>query len=101
MLHQMYDSNLISHLMSLNAKSIIIFGSAIKGDWYKNSDIDIFILSKAKKPNLIPYEKKLKRNIEIHQFKSKKEIDNIRTGLFNNILDGYIIKGSISEIIEV
>ncbi len=44
-LEQLHKSGLISKLLSLNkAKTVIIFGSTIKGDWYKDSDIDIFVL---------------------------------------------------------
>src|SRR3990167_3004843 len=40
-LEQLHQSGLIAKLLSLqNAKTIIIFGSMSKGDWYKDSDVD-------------------------------------------------------------
>ena len=43
-LEQLHVSQLIPELLSLTtAKTIIFFGSIIRGDWYKNSDIDIFV----------------------------------------------------------
>src|SRR3989344_3583985 len=64
-LEQFYDSGLISQLLSLRkAKTIILFGSMIKGDWYKDSDIDIFIYGDAIGLNKNLYEVKLNRKIE-------------------------------------
>src|SRR3989344_7541295 len=43
-LEQLHKSGLISQFLSLkNVRTVIIFGSFIKGDWYKDSDIDVFI----------------------------------------------------------
>ena len=44
-LEQLHRSGLIPKLLSLkNAKTIILFGSIVRGDWYKDSDVDIFVL---------------------------------------------------------
>ncbi len=44
LLDKLHSVGLISKLLSINeAKTIIIFGSVVKGDWYKDSDIDIFV----------------------------------------------------------
>ena len=88
-------------LSSKNARTIIIFGSIIRGDWYKISDIDIFIFGNLDDFDKNLYELKLKRTIELHIFEDKKEIDDVRTGLINNIINGYIIKGKIQDIVEV
>ena len=101
-LEQLYHSGLIAELLSLEkAKAIIFFGSMIKGDWYKDSDIDIFILGSASTFNKHTYEHNLGRNIELHLFENKKEIHAVKTGLIKNIINGYIIKGQIQDIIEV
>ena len=102
MLNKLYESGLINHLLSLQkAKSIIIFGSIARGDWYKGSDIDIFIFGDAKGIEKNKYEIKLHRDIELHVFDSKKEIKAVKTGLINNIINGFIIKGNIQEFAEV
>ncbi len=102
MINKLYSSGLIGYLLSLEgAKTIIIFGSIAKGDWYKDSDIDIFILGKTKNIEKHKYELNLKRDIELHVFESKAEIKKIRTGLIKNIANGYVVKGSVLDVVEV
>ena len=101
-LEQLYKSGLIQHLLSLkNAKTVIIFGSVIRGDWYKDSDIDIFIFGNADDLDKNIYELKLGKNIELHIFENKKEIREVKTGLIRNIINGYLVKGQIQDIAEV
>ncbi len=101
-LEQLYKSGLISRLLSLKgAKAVIIFGSIIRGDWYKDSDIDIFIYGNANEFDKNYYESKLGRNIELHTFEDKREIKEVKTGLIKNVINGYIIKGQIQDIAEV
>jgi predicted nucleotidyltransferase len=102
MLNQLYKSGLIQDLTCLNnAKTIILFGSTAKGDWYKDSDIDLFIFGSTKGFDKHKYEKILKRNIETHTFEDKDEIKEVRTGLIKNVINGYVIKGSIQDFAEV
>src|SRR3989344_808266 len=92
-LEQLHKSGLIPKLLSLKtAKTIILFGSIAKGDWYKNSDIDIFIFGDIPDFDKNLYEIKLNKNIELHIFQNKEEIEEIKTGLIKNIINGYIIK---------
>jgi predicted nucleotidyltransferase len=101
-LEQLYQSGLIVQLINLkNAKVIIIFGSMAKGDWYKDSDIDIFIYGSPKGLEKEKYEKKLKKSIELHVFESKKEIKEVKTGLMSNVVNGYIIKGQIQDFAQI
>lgn len=101
-INKLYESGLISHLLSLkDAKTVILFGSMAKGDWYKESDIDIFILGKPKEIEKNKYELKLHRDIQLHIFNTKKEINKIKTGLIKNVINGHIIKGSIQDIAQV
>ncbi len=101
-LEQFHECGLIPKLISLqNAKTIIIFGSMIKGDWYKESDIDIFVFGEMDDFDKKSFERKLKRNIELHVFQSKIEIKQVKTGLTQNIINGYIVKGQIQDIVEV
>lgn len=101
-LEQLHKSGLTPKLLSLKtAKTAIIFGSIARGDWYKDSDIDIFIFGNLTDFNKKLYELKLHRHIELHIFKNKKEIKEIKTGLIRNIVNGYIIKGQIQDFVEI
>jgi len=98
---QLYSSGLVSHLLSLEgAKTVIIFGSMAKGDWYRDSDVDIFVYGKVGKLDKHVYEMRLKRSIDLHIFERKSEISGIKTGLMQSIINGYVVKGSIQDIIK-
>lgn len=101
-LKQFHDKGLLPKLFSLNeVKTIIIFGSSIKGDWYKDSDIDIFMYGDSNDFNKELYELKLKKHIELHVFKDKKDLGDVKTGLIKNIMNGYVVKGQIQDLAEV
>lgn len=101
-LEQLHKSGLISKLLSLNkVKTIIIFGSIIRGDWYKDSDIDIFVFGDISDFDKKVYERKLNKNIELHIFENKEEITEVRTGLIKNIINGYVLKGRIQDFAKV
>ncbi len=98
-LEQIYKSGLIQGLMTIKgAKTIIIFGSMITGFWYRDSDVDLFILGNADGFDKTIYESKLKRNIELHIFENKKELQEVKTGLIKNVINGYLVKGKIQDI---
>ena len=102
MLTKLYQSGLIKDLITLEkAKTVVLFGSIARGDWYKGSDIDIFIYGTSKGFEKHKYELKLHRNIELHVFETKDEIKKVKSGLINNVINGYIIKGGIQDIAEV
>lgn len=101
-LDQLHKCGLMAKLLSLTkAKTIILFGSIVKGDWYKDSDIDIFVFGEVSDFDKNIYELKLKKNIELHVFQNKGEIEEVRTGLIKNIINGYVLKGQIQDIAEV
>ncbi|MFC1800467.1 nucleotidyltransferase domain-containing protein [Nanoarchaeota archaeon] len=101
-INQLYQSGLIDHLMGLKrVKTAIVFGSIPRGDWYKDSDVDLFILGDAKGIDKHKYELKLKRDIELHVFSSNKDVKRVRTGLIKNVVNGYIVKGTIQDFAEV
>ena len=77
---------------------MVIFGSIARGDWYKSSDIDIFVYGRAEELNKSLYESRLKRSIEIHEFESRKELKEVKTGLLANVLNGYLVKGQMQDI---
>jgi predicted nucleotidyltransferase len=101
-LEQLHKSGLIARILSIKtAKTAILFGSIMRGDWYKDSDIDIFIFGNLPDFDKKAYEQKLHRNIELHIFESKEEIHEVKTGLIKNIINGYVLKGQIQDFAEV
>lgn len=101
-LEQLHKSGLIPKLLSLKeAKTVILFGSIIKGDWYKGADIDIFIFGDIPDFDKKVYEHKLQKSIELHVFQNRREINAVKTGLIKNVINGYVIKGQIQDIAEV
>ncbi len=72
---------------------IYLFGSFSKAEINKNSDIDIAIFTISEKiVNLSKFEQKIKRRIEIFQFKDIKFVKNKE--LLGNILEGYLLSGN-------
>lgn len=100
-LEQLHKSGLISELLSLDAKTIIIFGSTIKGDWYKGSDIDIFVFGNSSDFDKTVYERRMNKHIELHIFENRRDLTCIKTGLINNVVNGYVVKGQIQDIVKV
>lgn len=102
MLEKLHKSGLIPKLLSMpNIKTAILFGSTVKGDWYKDSDIDIFIYGDIREFNKSTYESKLGKHIELHNFLDKKEIEQVKSSLIKNVINGYVIKGQIQDIAQV
>jgi len=101
-LNQLHTSGLIPKLLRQEtAKTIILFGSMAKGDWYKDSDIDIFVFGSLSNLNKNAYERKLQKHIEMHIFQSKEELDEVKTGLLKNVINGYVLKGQIQDFAKV
>lgn len=92
------SSGLFDHLASLeNAKVVVLFGSFSRSDWYKDSDVDIFIYGKDDAFEQGKYELKLKREIQVHMAKDKKDLKRIDK-MLPYIVSGYFIKGSIQDL---
>jgi len=88
---RLHDTGLIEHIdNSCFPKVIILFGSASMGEDTENSDIDIYVNSKAKKLNLEKYEKALKRKVNIL---FEEDFNKINKELKNNIINGTIMEG--------
>lgn len=106
-LQKLYETGLIQELNRLkNAKTIIIFGSYMRTDWNTNSDVDVFIYGESEDFEFGRFWKGLgfqgkSREIQVHTFHSKKEMEEVRSGLLKNVLQGYIVKGDIYEVMEV
>lgn len=92
MINRLYKNKLIDHLNNnFNPSLIIIFGSVRKGEYDKDSDVDIFIEStKNIKIDLSNFEKKLNHKIQLFIYKDIKELPN---NLFNNVINGIKLAG--------
>lgn len=92
MIDKIYCSGLLDFInQELNPSLIIVFGSVRKGEYEKESDIDLFIESSVdKKLNLELYEKKIGH--KIHLF-VEKNIKILPPNLFKNVINGIKIGG--------
>lgn len=98
-LNKLYKSGLLNHLYSLKkAKTVILFGSFSRSDWYKKSDIDIFIYGNPEGLKIVDYELNLHRNIQLFICNDTNELSKLGLGLIKNIIKGDIIKGDIDFI---
>ncbi len=100
-LAEVEKSGFLSHLMALpKAKAIILFGSINRWDWYKNSDIDLFIYGSDEGFDKEKYRRKIHREIEVFVYPNKESLERIKPALMRNILEGYLVKGML-DFIEV
>ncbi len=94
-IERIVSSSLIEELINkFNPSCIILFGSIRKGESIKESDIDLFIESQIKREaNLSKFEKKLRHKIQLF---IESDINNLQKNLFNNIINGIKIYGSLN-----
>ncbi len=99
-LNCMFETGLLNKLQSLkNAKAVVIFGSFARSDWHTKSDIDVFIYGD---PGDLRFGTRwLGREVEVHTCRTRKDIKEIKSGLMNNVIKGYFIKGNIHDLVEV
>ncbi len=74
----------------LMPSSIVLFGSYSRGEDIEDSDIDLFVCCQKKELNLIKFEKKLNRKIQLHFKFNFKDFSN---DLKNNIINGIVLSG--------
>ena len=72
--------------------SIILFGSGAKATFTEKSDIDIFVEAKDSGLDILKFEKRLKRKINLLY---ESNINNLSKELRNNIANGVILYGFI------
>ena len=97
--NKLYESGFLTHLNSLpKAKTIIIFGSFVRSDWYKTSDIDVFIYGDPKGLKTADYELKLNKNVQLFICKDKTDLKKLGKGLIRNIIKGNLIKGNLDFV---
>ncbi len=81
--------------------TVILFGSAAKGEDFKNSDVDIFVLSNSKKEtNLEKFEKQIRRKIQLFVMNSEElsQLAKKNPELFNNIVNGIKLEGFLKVV---
>jgi len=94
-LEKLHSSGFLRHLLSLKeAEAVVIFGSIIRGDWHKDSDIDLFVYGNADNLELGKYWIKLGKEIQFFGCKNEEELKKYSPALLKNILKGYTIKGN-------
>lgn len=85
------ESNLIEFIEEkLTPKSIVLFGSYLRGEDTEVSDIDIFVECKKEELNIDKFEKKLNRKIELH---FNENFTSYPEELKNNIINGIVLSG--------
>jgi predicted nucleotidyltransferase len=94
----LHTSGLIEFMkIELSNPAIIVFGSYSKGEDIEKSDIDVYLETPSDKQiELIGFERKLNRKIQIFRYKGLQEIKNIN--LANNIINGIILNGYIEVL---
>jgi predicted nucleotidyltransferase len=92
----MHECGLLNHLLLLeDAHAVIVFGSFSRSDWYKKSDIDIFIYGNPNNLEILPYEMKLGREIQVFICKNREDLRKYGGGLMKNVIKGDLIKGEL------
>jgi len=87
------ESGIIQYLQETALPAcIILYGSCAKGDYRKDSDIDLFVEANEAKLDLAKFEKTLGR--EIHVI-FEQRITNLASPLQNNVLNGIILYGFV------
>lgn len=99
MLNELNNSGLLNHLDALpKAKAVILFGSMSRSDWYKDSDIDVFIYGNPEGLKVSEFERKLGREIQLFICEDKDNLMKLGNGLLKNIIRGNVIKGTIDFV---
>jgi len=92
-LESIYDSGLIGYLeKEIMPKSIVLFGSYLRGEDIEDSDVDIFVESSGEEINLKKFEKILKRKINIL---FKESFNLLGKELKENIINGFVLQGLV------
>ncbi len=98
-LQKLYETGFLPHLSSLqHTKAVILFGSFTRSDWYKESDIDLFIYGDPEELHIAAYELKLHHDIEVFLCRTKEDLAKFGTGFIKNLMKGITIKGDLDFI---
>ena len=90
---KVYQSGLLEYLEEkMNPSCIIVFGGVRKGEYDKESDVDIFVeSSESKNVDLSSFERKLKHRIDLFV---EPNINKLSKPLLNNVVNGIKVYGS-------
>src|SRR3989338_9491171 len=96
-LQRIRQSGLIEYICQMyNPEAIILFGSFAKAENIGRSDIDLLVITPAKKEvNIEKYEKTLNHKIQLF-LNSKRDIEEMKEknpGLLNNFINGMKVYG--------
>jgi len=93
-IQKLFTSGLLDYLEEkLSPSAIILFGSARKGEYAKESDIDIFIETTKHAPlELSRFEKKIKHKLQLFV---EPDINKLPVELLNNVINGIKLTGYI------
>ncbi len=95
-LTRLYESKIIEFIADkVLPNTIVLFGSASRGEDIETSDIDLFVQAKEEEINLREFESDLKRKVNI-LFES--DIKDIPNELMNNIINGIVIYGYLKVL---
>ncbi|MFA5797552.1 MAG: nucleotidyltransferase domain-containing protein [Candidatus Woesearchaeota archaeon] len=94
-LEQLNKSGLLDYLQTIDG-TVIIFGSIARSDWYKESDIDLFIYGPEQEIDLHSYERALNREIQIFYAHDRNFFEKYGEELIKNIVSGYVVKGPLT-----
>lgn len=98
-LNELEKQGFLSHLNSLpKAQAVIMFGSMSRWDWNHESDIDLFVYGDLEGFDKGAFRAKLGREIETFVCKDKEELQRFKPALLRNILEGYLIKGTLDFV---
>jgi|SRR3989344_1888499 len=88
----LHTSGLIHYIFDhCQPNVIILFGSASRGEDTKDSDIDLYVECQEQPLDLILFENKLKRKIQLHFYDSFNKVHSKE--LKNNIVNGILLDG--------
>jgi len=92
MMDKVVNSGLLEYLeVMYRPRAVVVFGGVRKGEYDKNSDVDIFVESDVgEKMNLSKFEKKIGHKIDL---KIEKSINDLPVNLRNNVLNGVKLAG--------
>ncbi len=94
-------SGFLSHLAGLKkVKAVFIFGSMTRWDWYRESDVDVFIYGNPEGFTPEKYRHSVHHKVESFIYKNVYELKRIPEALLRNIITGLRVQGSI-DFVEV
>lgn len=91
-------SGIVKYLKEEGAVSLVVFGSVAKGESDRGSDLDMVCIGIKGKPNVLGYQKKIGREINIHFFSLvdwKKQADKNKAFYQDVISHGIVLIGGL------